>query len=756
MRFGRIVPLAFTVVPAVAFGCLDRPVVHIEPSSNSVSVQRLRATRIEKVDLLLVVDSSSSMRDKQSELGRRIPELIAGLTTPSIDPETGRQTRVYDVHVAVISSSLGSHGTGMCHTGWYGPHSDDRAHLLPRAGDPAPKSGWKIDAAGNPVEAACPPMVAGRPLTWVADAARDPAARFVGNGGAADLQAAASCVVASVEDDGCGFEATWESVHRFLVDPAPYTSAKVSCALPSTPGPYACSGGIAVQGLDTELLAQRKAFLREDSLLAVVVLSDENDFSLRPEGRNWKPWGVPQTKMPRAWGGCANVPDDVEPDDEAGLRKLLSDWGCRSCEDDPSDPSCAQTWPSADGDSDAWNLRGFHQVQRFGWNALWGRGRYVDAFRALQIKGSDGRLASNPLFAGGKRSDDMIVVAGIVGVPQELVTDEKGLPKKLGDADWEKMISPDLGRRDRHMIESFLPRPGLPAYAGDRGIDPVSGGERVIKGKDDLQYACIAKRTTTAGGDDCLETPTYDPATNPLCDGDRNQPYFKAYPGLRHLRVLHDLGDRGFVSSICAESYQPAIRGIADRIRLVVDGQCIRSDVKPDASGAVGCFNLESFAESTHDGVARCEDIGKGYCTPGAAPCRVEGSDYPPLAPEMAAAQLALPITVTGADGAPRTQTTPATFADGNVYVEGKDGKRHLVCEMMQLAGGRAPDADLQACLHDEKLTTPSTGGGWCYTTDPKVLGSHCVASGAPGKMRFLGDVEPKNGSEVFTVCIGK
>jgi hypothetical protein len=235
----------------------------------------------------------------------------------------------------------------------------------------------------------------------------------------------------------------------------------------------------------------------------------------------------------------------------------------------------------------------------------------------------------------------MIVVAGIVGVPQGLVTGAKGEPKVLQDSDWEKMISPDLAKRDPHMIESFLERKGVPKYAGDRSVDLVNGGDRTIA-VDDLQYACIAKRITPGGADDCGKTTA---AGNPLCNGADNQPYFKAYPGLRHLRILHDLGDRGFVGSICAESYSPAIRGISERIKNVVDAQCIKTDVTPDATGDVGCFILETFTDASFDGKTRCEDIGKGYCTPGASPCRVDGTDYPPVAASIAAAQLTLPVT---------------------------------------------------------------------------------------------------------------
>jgi hypothetical protein len=196
MRAIGLLPFIMGVVPVV--GCLDRPVATITPDNTRVTVQPLRVTRIDKVDLLFVIDNSASMKDKQSELGRRIPELVAGITAPSIDPDTGRETRVLDVHVGVITSSLGSNGTGGCHPGWYGPHVDDRAHLMPRPADPPPSNGWTLDGSGSPVQTSCPTLEPGKPLSWVAHGARDPQAKFVGDAGAQALQAAASCVVESV------------------------------------------------------------------------------------------------------------------------------------------------------------------------------------------------------------------------------------------------------------------------------------------------------------------------------------------------------------------------------------------------------------------------------------------------------------------------------------------------------------------------------------------------------------------------------
>jgi hypothetical protein len=620
-------------------------------------------------------------------------------------------------------------------------------------------NGWKVEAVGGePTTAACPKPVAASALRWVFDPKTAKNGELAGAEGATTLQTGASCLVESAEDDGCGYEETLESMVHFLVDPAPYASAKVACSI-SDSGESCGENQIQVSGKDEVLLEQRRQFLRPDSLVAIVILSDENDASLMPAGKNWKPWAY-TTKMPKAWSGCANVPDDFDPVTPDDYAKLAKDWSCKSCEDDPSDPSCARgtfgTGTSALflGDVDAINLRPFDQVQRYGKSFLWPVQRYVDALTKPQFIGSDGKLAPNALFAGG-RSTDRVVVAGIVGVPKVLVSETDGSPKKLEPAEWEKILSPDLSKRDPHMIESIGPRAGVPHFDPARpGEDAINGGDRDVNGSNFLQYACIAPRAVPSTIEDECVGPNPE-LRDPTCGPGGIVKSFKAYPGLRHLRMLHDLGGSGFVASICDTSYAGAIRGVIDRIQTALAGQCLTTALDVDATGNVQCLVLESFESASVDGKTRCEDVGKGYCTPGTKPCRLEGSNYPPIDLETAAGQLNLPISSVDPDGVTTKTHAQAYVKDGNIYLDGDDGLKHLVCEMMQLAGGRVPEADATSCRTNKDFTIePGTGGGYCYSTEPTVIGNACKAQGSIGTMRFLGDVDPKGGSEVFTLCI--
>lgn len=701
------------LVSLAAPACLDRPVVGIVPSSSTITVTPLVVNRPDKIDLLFVVDNSSSMKDKQSELGRRVPALIDAFTRP------GGAHPIADVHVGVITTSLGSFGTTQCKSG-KGP-LDDQAHLMPRPDHPAGGTGYRFNrATGEPVALTCPDPQPGKAISWTRDAGKG--ARFSGDAGAEALQAAASCAVESAGQDGCGYEQTWEAVYRFLADPAPAKTIGPSCDAGGT-----CSGGSTKsEALDTELLAQRAEFLRKDSLLAVVVLTDENDFSVRDDAGYWKIFAYNPGSAPPGSAGCANVPDDFEVRSDADFKTLADTYRCTSCFRDGTQAHCKTRWARADGDADSLDARHWNQVQRFGYDFLFARSRYVDAFSARK---------GNRLFE--TRSPDQLVVAGIVGVPSFLVADASGRPKALDAAAWKKLVSPVLTERDPHMIESLAPRPGLVRYAGDRKIDPVHGGEHAAR-PDDLQWACLAPRDKDAPAVSCS-------GDSPTCTGGL-QTHFRAYPGVRHLRILQSLGENAVVASICSASYAPVVDGIVEKIQGALDHQCVRNEMTADETGAVTCAIFESFAD---DKAARCEDLGPGYCTPGSAACRAEDSWLPPLDPDKMAALLTLGVRAKDASGAIVTEDATA-FAEGNrVLVTGKDGQRHLVCEVRQLTADRVGAAAAASCRDDLSWSKES---GFCYSTSPAVVGS-CKATGAAGTVRFVGGAEPHTGSQVFTMC---
>jgi hypothetical protein len=139
----------------------------------------------------------------------------------------------------------------------------------------------------------------------------------------------------------------------------------------------------------------------------------------------------------------------------------------------------------------------------------------------------------------------------------------------------------------------------------------INGHEQNIPKQDDLQYACIfplASPKDCKVGDvacDCAADPStampVDPAgdntgvvkaNSPLCQGGTNinqQTSAKAYPGVRELQVLKDLGENAIVASICPKvikangpasgdpnyGYNPAVGAIINRLKDALKGKCL-------------------------------------------------------------------------------------------------------------------------------------------------------------------------------------
>ncbi|MCC6525871.1 MAG: hypothetical protein IT373_24705 [Polyangiaceae bacterium] len=550
-----------------------------------------------KVDLLVVIDNSRGMADKHSVLAATLPELVGALVNPrcldasglpvagqpatAADPCPAQSTRelrpVTDLHIGVISSSIGGHGADTC-SAVSQPTENDAAHLLDRA-----------DPSGSPT---VPTYESLGFLAW------DPAGALTppGETDAAALVANLGAMVLGVGQVGCGFEAQLESWYRFLVDPDPYASIAV------------VNGTAELQGTDQALLDQRAAFLRPDSVVAIVMLSDENDCSTRDGGQYFyanqaqTPGSPSMFLLPRPRQECATDPTDP---------------CCLSCGEDPgncpADPTCGTLlYPIEDNI----NLRCFEQKRRFGIDFLWPIDRYTTGLTAAVVPDRAGNLVPNPLFAGGRSAGD-VYLAGIVGVPwQDIARQTAGSqPDLLAglDADghavggyqsaaelsangvWALVVGTPatwVPAGDPLMRESILPRNGTNPVTGDplmppgSGLlaNPINGHEYTITQQNDLQYACIYPLPTPR---DCSSPSTIcdcnDPNNNsPLCQAPngqygQTQYYAKGYPGRRELTLLSTLGNQAVVGSVCTAqlgnatapdyAYRPTVAALAEALR---------------------------------------------------------------------------------------------------------------------------------------------------------------------------------------------
>ncbi len=558
----------------------------------------------DKVDLLLMVDNSRSMADKQAILAEAVPRLVNQLLSPN-----GGGKPVTDLHIGVISSSLGGHGGDQCspNSPAGNPTQNDHARLMPSV-----RQG--LDSHQ------------GLGFLWW-----DPAGKGGGETDQAKLITQFIAHIEAVGESGCGYEAPLEAWYRFLIDPSPPEDVVVQ------------DNVATVTGVDQVVLKQRQDFLRPDSAVVVLMLSDENDCSIMDGGFNWiaaqtsNPNNTP-FHLPRATSACATDPNSpccrscqaAEPAPPAGCTPL------------GADPECSKgAW---DDQGDHPNLRCWEQKRRFGLDFLYPTRKYAEALTqpticdswlgtttALSLGECNGARVPNPLFAGG-RHPGLVFLVGIVGVPwQDLASDATlASPSELsllsagelaakGRWGWlvpecQEPVSPsELPRPmsickrwnladqpdDPFMVESPKPRSVNNPATGEAIAGPSAGpmaskinGHEWNTGDGDLQYACIFPLSTpkdcgSSGGGACScddVGPGYT-EDNPLCQGSSGQysklqAFAKAYPGTRHLEVLKDVGDQAVVASICpkdvanpsgsAYGYNAAMDALAARLVTVL------------------------------------------------------------------------------------------------------------------------------------------------------------------------------------------
>jgi hypothetical protein len=522
-----------------------------------------------KLDLLFMIDNSASMGDKQQYLEGAIPELVKAFTSSS-----------RDMHIGIVSSSLGSRlsdqyqsGSGaVClATSTYtlngvtlSNHDDDQAHLLTRSSDPS------LTLSDPPTEVPLADATPSGFLAWFpsvpgnADASVTPGATALTN--AAQLQNDFVDLIAGVHEYGCGIESQLESWYRFLVQPDPYASLALSSAQLAE-----------WVGVDTTILKQRHDFLRPDSVVVIVDLSDENDSEIDV----------------RSVGGQGYVFMSSAYDPSHGTP---------ICATNPGDPTCTSLGasdPSKYTATTDWgydlNLRHVHMKAKYGIDPQFPIARYVNGLTSPKVPDRAGEYpanatsyvgtndCTNPLFAASlpdgselsstvatsetaadaqvlcnlptsnARPPNRIFFTVIGGVPWQLLHFDpmSATNSQLSSADWTRIIGTDPANYnyagiDPHMIESYAPRTAetfatatpLPALSGAGGVsaaetapqpatgsntDPYNGREWTtnvgshIDHLVDLEYACIFKLATPR---DCSSTAgTYTvPANEFSCD----------------------------------------------------------------------------------------------------------------------------------------------------------------------------------------------------------------------------------------------
>lgn len=736
------------LVCAMVSACLDRPVGETKPHASNLFVDQIQNGAIDKLDLLFMIDNSRSMADKQALLAQAVPDLVNRLVVPRCVSEGGEShvraslsetcpanmdpefRAVRDIHVAVITSSLGAHGaaTSSC-TG--AAQTDDHAHLLPSVRDGLTSYNNSGFLAWDPEERLKP--------TGETDAAR--------------LGTQFGDMVTKAGEVGCGYEASLEAWYRFLIDPEPPLSIMVQ------------DKQSVAQGVDQELLAQRRAFLRPDSLVAIVMLTDENDCSIRDDGYGYllaNPDGSPgdpnKAGLIRARSEC-----EANPNDACCAPCAAGDL--TGCPPVASDSACKKGFTIEETGGDPTNLRCWQNKRRFGYDFLYPTSRYVDALTKTEVvQRSTGKLVVNPLYAspsGAPRRDPSLVfLAGIVGVPWQDIADDASLKgpglryltaTELAQRNrWDVLVgdsSKNVPSSDPFMHESVTARTGTNPVTGDPIVasdslnpnaSPINGHEQNNITGDDLQYACTFRLPEMQACEDdscdCSSGDDLVARNRPLCQppgGGKASPiqYFgKAYPGLRTLEVLRGIGESAIVASICPKvlergksgyGYEPAVDAIVDKFAKVFNARCLPRPlaVSSEAGGRLPCVVVEAMP-------------------PSSSACSCDAAQRHPASPEATAAvraQLRQRLNCDSSD-------TPSCDA-------------YCMCELSQSEG-----AGLAQCLNDvQGSDTP----GYCYvdpySDDPHGNPALVDQCGATSRqlLRFVGPDTPRTGASTFIACFG-
>ena len=720
----------------VVKACLDRPIAASKPETTNIVVDDVPQSLVNKIDLLFMVDNSQSMADKQKIMAQAVPALLDRLINPRcLDTPTGNPLSesypcptgepefraIRDIHIGVISSSLGAFGAkpqtqangtvvgAQCQDAKH----NDFAYLLPQ------------------VRPALPSYQGQGFLWW------DPEKKVGGTSTLGKLSQSFQTTVEAAGQKGCGYEASLESWYRFLVDPEPPKEIVVS------------DGFSQRKGVDEEILKQRKAFLRPDSLLVIAMLSDENDCSVADHGNGWRI--ASNEPLTRATADCDDDPDSpcCRP---CASNESSPPQGCRPLSEDPN---CTTKGPFLANSEDHLNLRCWQQKQRFGLDLLHPTSRYVSALTQKQIRKTNGELAPNPLFSGStghSRQPSEVFLAGIVGVPWQDIATEKSLTsEKLAYLTHEELTEKKrwdwLVPNKKHapldplMVESVKPRVGKNPATGHSLAPPSSpSGTNPINGHEweptaDLQYACTFPLSSTR---DCEKLPDDEPcdcrpegpgqtlSNNPLCQDPKTEIYSsvqhfaKAFPSTRQLEVIRAMGDTGIAASICPKTlqgsssdpsygYNPAVDAIIHRLRRVFQGRCLPRPIALSVEGNPSCKVVEAYS-------------------PGSCTCPIESST--PSAKLAAAVRKKLRESGScGASGAPACS-------------------QMCLCELSQAEPSTG-------CAVDAK----ATGTGWCYIDPERGLGSpelvkHCPTT-RRRMLRFLDSDIDDNPAVRVLACQG-
>lgn len=709
----RMIALAGTGATLLAVtSCTDRKVTPAEGGhlAGTVLAQGFQVGVAESADVLFVVDDSASMLDKQQVLSQSLLSVLStrrcrwddsGREAPPSNrecPAGSHETSPLpaSTRIGVLSSSLDVGGSDVCED------VNRHAHLLRGS------NGELFASLDSPTF-------------------QD------------ELEGVLGHILGTVGEHGCGYEAPLEVLYRFLADPEPPLAVELS---EQEDGEFT---GLA-RGIDEELLAERQAFLRPDSLLVAILLSDEDDCSVMDSGTGWRI--AEPGPLPSSTSACSDDPQS-QCCRSCGVNENEPPNGCPPVSEDERCKSAASPL-----DADHPNLRCFEQRRRFGESFLFPVERYVRAFASRKIEDRAGNIVENPIFSRG-RDPSMFRLGAIVGVPWQTLATAESLhtPDALAypsgqqleeSGGWQRLVGgPGVAPEDAHLVGSIEPRPELAPPDSSVGADPIHGHEYDNPEQSDLQYSCtfpLPEPQNCSEGDPTCDCALHQiPGTAELVPSSPNRPlcqapdssygtiqYFaKAYPPSRVLEVLAGLPSTSFVGSICPKILDPAQSSATAYGYNAILGGLVH-DILGSNAGIVCLWQDMPVAE---DGRVACRLLEQG---PADMTCDFSGRSAAEKG-DVRALEASLDADESTAD------------AESPSY-----------CEIDQLGGSpRDPASDAFACAN--QLDVPDDLAGFCYVNPAAGLGNtELVAqcrSDWQRRFRFAPGTRIRNGARVFAVC---
>jgi hypothetical protein len=244
----RIPSMVLGLGATLLCACPSQELAPLAPCVISAANVDVAQNGVDKVDVLFVVDNSGSMAQEQAKLSQQLQRLVSVLATGKREGQPDFQP-VASLHLGVISSDMGVHGQ---------PNITSCAKDFGDNGALLSSVQVAVQGVVTELDGVRTQAIAPRP-----ECANVSVNRFLeferGKSDPVEVARQFGCI-AELGVQGCGFEQQLESTLRALA-PSTNTSFSRGSAGQGAPGGFNAS------------------FLREDAVLVVIMVSDEEDCS---------------------------------------------------------------------------------------------------------------------------------------------------------------------------------------------------------------------------------------------------------------------------------------------------------------------------------------------------------------------------------------------------------------------------------------------------------------------------------------------